>query len=72
MVHTVTADSERALDPDHVRLPEGAEPFHSGSIEPGGEYSRQFTVPGRYEYFCVPHERAGMLGTIVVSGTQPP
>ncbi|MGM0590770.1 MAG: plastocyanin/azurin family copper-binding protein, partial [Halobacteriota archaeon] len=23
-------------------------------------------VPGEYQYFCIPHEQGGMLGTIVV------
>ncbi len=32
------------------------------------------TVPGVYDYFCIPHEMAGMLGRIVVAspGTRPP
>lgn len=64
--HTVTADASKANDPQHVRLPQGAEPFHSGTIGPGERYRRVFTVPGRYQYFCVPHEGAGMVGELVV------
>jgi plastocyanin len=34
------------------------------------EYTHEFTVPGTYGYFCLPHERAGMVGTVeVVEGT---
>jgi plastocyanin len=64
--HTVTADPGRAEDPDRVRVPEGAEPFHSGRIEPGGIYRRRFDVAGTYVYFCVPHEDRGMWGTVIV------
>lgn len=66
-VHTSTADPSLADDPDHVVLPPGAEPWHSGSVPGGGEFRRVFEVPGEYRYFCVPHEGQDMLGTIVVS-----
>ena len=66
MPHTVTADPAQARNPQHVELPEGAEPFDSGLIQPGETYSQTFTVPGRYTYFCIPHESAGMVGTVVV------
>lgn len=66
LLHTVTADPDRARRPGSVRLPDGAEAFDSGNMEPGESYVRTFTVPGEYRYFCVPHELAGMVGTIVV------
>lgn len=66
MDHTVTADPARAKNPAHVRLPPGAEPFHSGTIAPGKVYRRTFPVAGEYRYFCIPHEEQGMLGTITV------
>jgi len=47
-------------------LPKGATAFDSGFIPPGGDYSYTFTVPGTYRYFCLPHEKAGMFGMIVV------
>lgn len=37
-----------------------------GSILTGEYYSHTFEVPGTYDYFCIPHERAGMVGEIVV------
>lgn len=67
LIHTVTADPEKAIDPANVRLPEGAEVFDSGNMRPGETFSRTFRVPGEYVYFCVPHEAAGMVGRIVVS-----
>ena len=30
-------------------------------------YEHTFEVPGTYEYFCIPHERADMNGKIIVS-----
>lgn len=66
--HTVTADASEAQDPSNVELPDGAEPFNSGFVGADGTFSRAFTVPGTYRYFCIPHEGAAMLGTIVVQG----
>ncbi len=64
--HTVTADPERAKDPKNVQLPEGAEPFDSGELKPGDSYTRTFSVPGKYTYFCIPHEIAGMVAEVAV------
>jgi plastocyanin len=62
-------------------LPAGADYFASGDFEtetaardgypqgnvPSGEtYEYTFETPGEYPYFCIPHERGGMVGTIVV------
>lgn len=38
-----------------------------GNIYASERFSHTFTEPGRYPYFCVPHELGGMLGEIVVS-----
>ena len=71
--HTVTAYADR--------IPADADYFASGGFDaeeaarsgypdgdvPGGEtYEHTFEVPGTYEYFCVPHEAADMVGTVVV------
>lgn len=37
-----------------------------GSIAPGERYEHTFTVAGRHEYYCVPHERQDMAGAIIV------
>jgi len=38
----------------------------SGSITTGETFRHTFEVPGTYSYFCIPHERAGMVGRVVV------
>ncbi len=65
-VHTVTAyhpaNGKRAL-----RMPEAAEPWDSGYlVDPGAVFERRFEIPGVYDYFCIPHEAAGMVGRLVV------
>jgi plastocyanin len=40
--------------------------FDSGELSPGASYSVTFTRPGTYHYFCRPHEKMGMVGTVVV------
>jgi len=42
-----------------------------GSIDPGGRYEHTFETVGTYRYFCIPHEKRGMVGTVTVSeGTE--
>lgn len=38
----------------------------TGGIQPGETYSHTFRVDGTFHYFCIPHEPAGMRGTVVV------
>ncbi|SFR94534.1 Plastocyanin [Halomicrobium zhouii] len=40
----------------------------NGALYQGDEYEWTFEVPGEHHYFCVPHEQAGMAGTVTVSG----
>ena len=68
ITHTVTADPARAANAANVQLPPGAQAFHSGSIPAGQTWSYTFTTPGTYRYVCLPHERQGMMGTVVVDG----
>ena len=47
--------------------PEGAQGFLSEDLtEQGQTWSHVFTVPGTYEYHCLPHLPMGMRGGIVV------
>jgi plastocyanin len=39
-----------------------------GAVQSGQSYVKTFETAGEYEYFCVPHEAAGMVGTIIVEG----
>ena len=71
--HTVTAYEND--------IPDGADYFDSGMaktevearkdiaaglIKEGDTFEVTFKQPGTYRYFCIPHEGAGMKGTIVV------
>ena len=66
LIHTVTADPSKAAVESSVNLPAGAEPFDSGDIAPGEAFTYTFTVLGEYRYFCIPHEQAGMVATVIV------
>lgn len=66
-MHTSTLDPEIARDPENAVLPDGAETWDSGDMEPGDEFSITLDVPGEYIYFCRPHEALDMIGTIVVT-----
>jgi plastocyanin len=50
------------------KIPAGAEVFDSTLLTGQGlTYQYTFTVPGEYEYFCLPHEALGMKGKIIVN-----
>lgn len=40
--------------------------FRSPLLGPGGTFSFTFTGPGRYPYFCEPHQGDGMVGEVDV------
>ncbi|WP_049971560.1 plastocyanin/azurin family copper-binding protein [Haladaptatus cibarius] len=40
--------------------------YPEGDIGGGEQYEHTFDVEGTYEYFCIPHESAGMVGTVEV------
>ena len=63
--HTVTAYHPAIFDRPQ-RIPDGAEPWDSDYLLPGESFSVTLTVPGVYDYYCLPHEHAGMVGRIVV------
>jgi len=37
-----------------------------GAVQPGQSYVRTFGTTGTHEYLCIPHEAAGMVGTVTV------
>ncbi len=47
-------------------LPAGATPFASPELQPGESFRQVLTVPGKYRFFCTPHEGVGMMGEITV------
>ena len=63
--HTATA-YHPALGGRPLRMPEGAEPWDSDYLLPGESFTVRLDIEGVYDYFCVPHEHAGMVGRIVV------
>jgi plastocyanin len=38
----------------------------TGVVQSGQSYVHTFETPGTHDYYCVPHEAAGMVGTVVV------
>jgi plastocyanin len=72
MPHSATDDATKnpVADqfPEYAQVPEGAEGWDSGILQPGESFSHTFTVAGDYSYFCIPHVLSGMRGTITVTG----
>jgi len=65
-VHTATAYHPRN-DNHPLRIPESAVPWDSGFlVHPGDHFDVTLSVPGVYDYYCMPHEPVGMVGRIVV------
>lgn len=76
--HTVTAYDEAMPEgaayvasggfDDEASARQAWEHDKGGIIEPGAVFQLTFEVPGRYTYFCVPHEDGGMIGELVIDG----
>lgn len=49
-----------------MRIPEGAEPWHSDDLLPNESFAVTLAVEGVYDFYCIPHEHAGMVGRIIV------
>ena len=64
-VHTTAAYSPQ--NENHsLRIPEDAQPWASNFLLPGQAFEVKLTVEGVYDYFCAPHEEAGMVGRLIV------
>lgn len=63
-VHTVTAYHPQNNRP--LRIPAQASSWNSDYLMPDASFVMVFDVPGVYDYYCIPHEHAGMVGRIVV------
>ena len=63
--HTATAYHPKNVN-RALRIPRGAEPWDSDYLLPHETFSATLTIEGVYDFFCVPHEHAGMVGRIVV------
>lgn len=69
--HTTTS-YHPAIFERPLRIPPGARPWDSDYLLPGQSFSVTFDREGVYDYYCVPHEHAGMVGRIVVGMPTPP
>ncbi len=49
-----------------LRIPRAAKAWDSGFLLPAESFTLRFDVPGVYDYFCLPHEHAGMVGRLIV------
>jgi plastocyanin len=84
LTHTVTAYEGRIPDEADYFASGGFdseiaardEELDTGLLGPGDRFEHRFTVPGHYQYYCIPHEDFDtMAGTIVVrtpAGEIPP
>jgi plastocyanin len=64
-VHT-TAACHPANNLHSLRILTAAQPWASDFLLPGQSLAVVLSVEGVYDYFCAPHEQAGMVGRIVV------
>jgi plastocyanin len=69
--HTATAYHPGNFDKPR-RIPQAAAAWDSDYLLPEEGFEVTLSQPGVYDYFCVPHEHAGMVGRIVVGSPQPP
>ena len=71
--HSVTAyeddipeDAEYFASGDFDGESAARDAYPDGSIAGDETYEHTFDTAGEYQYFCIPHEQAGMKGTITV------
>jgi len=70
-VHTTTAYSPEN-DNHSLRIPTNARPWASDFLLPKQTFEVTLTVEGIYDYFCAPHEEAGMVGRLIVGSAVGP
>lgn len=79
-VHSTTAYAEGNGGAEVTRIPDGAEPWDSGTLqEQGATFELTTDIEGTYDYFCIPHKTLGMVGRLVIGepggpaeGSMPP
>lgn len=64
--HTATDDPKFEKKSGEALVPAGVDPWTSPFLPNGESFTRTFTVPGTYRYFCRNHEQFGMVGNITV------
>ncbi len=63
--HTATAYHPDVFGRER-RIPADATPWDSGFLLPDEAFEVTLSVPGVYDFYCIPHEMAAMVGRIVV------
>lgn len=63
--HTATTYAP-AIDDRPLRIPSGAKAWDSDYLDPGQSFEVALDLPGVYDFYCRPHEHAGMVGRVVV------
>lgn len=63
--HTATA-YHPSLYGRAQRIPAAAMPWDSDFLLPDDMFEIKLSVPGVYDFYCIPHEMAGMVGRIIV------
>jgi plastocyanin len=63
--HTVTSYHPEIFERP-LRIPAKAKPWNSDYLLPDETFFVRFEEEGVYDYYCVPHEHAGMVGRIVI------
>lgn len=71
-VHTVTAFQQKWGEAEEslqipTRIPDGVPGFHSPLLPEEASWLYEFTEPGVYDVFCLPHVAFGMVQRIVVA-----
>lgn len=64
-VHSATAFHPELFGRER-RIPARAPAWNSELLLPGEHYEIMLSVPGIYDYYCLPHAAHGMVGRIVV------
>lgn len=68
--HTATAYHPKFDKPR--RIPQAAKAWDSGMLmNKGATFDQTFEVEGVYDYFCIPHEYRGMVGSVIVGHPAP-
>lgn len=63
--HTTTAYNPQNFGRP-LRMPKSARSWNSDFLLPDERFSVTFDIPGVYDFYCIPHEHAGMVGRIIV------
>ena len=64
--HTSTA-YHPVNDGHKLPIPTEAQPWNSAYLLPDQSFEAILNAPGVYDYFCIPHEHARMVGRLVVA-----